>query len=345
MALGADWSARPIAGSTIAAFRASYEYTVTDNAGSRTYVDVQNLSFVLRYANFTGQGLSYLTAEEYAAHKAAGIHCFLIFQKTTRDPDGGYAKGQQFGVEAVAYAEKIGYDNGDVIFFTADAPIGSYNLTTAGEFFRGATEVVRASGFLGGVYGFKDVIWWCQDRSIGDVYWMCGSESGMRPGIHLYQWNNGRIYPGGVDSDLVKQFELIPTKDGDDDVSADDVWFKKVIGPDGTEQGYNFNDATYWTNVFVNDLRFTLVPALQAQTAAMAKLLGDATTNPDINPEEIRKAFDAALKSVLDGFLTQLRGVVVAAVGADNTKLVDEILDTMAIRLHTAGPVNPGNGV
>lgn len=209
IAYGADWSARPIYGDTLSRYR----YTTPDGTQHR-------LSLVLRYADFPGQRLSYLTATEYESHLAAGIRSLLIYQRTTRDPDGGEPRGREFGRAAVAYARKIGYRAGEPIFATADAPIGAYNLDVAEAFFRGFAAEVRAAGFMAGGYGFRDVIYRLQDRGVVDVLWLCGAESGWRPGIAIYQWNNGRIWPDGVECDLVKQFEPI----GDDDMpSAQEV--------------------------------------------------------------------------------------------------------------------------
>jgi hypothetical protein len=97
-------------------------------------------------------------------------------------------------------------------------------------FFAETTRVVNAAGFTGGVYGFADVILTAHDRGIGDVHWLCGDRAGLtRPngdavGIHLYQWNNGRVHiesaPGvWVECDLVEQYEPI----GDDMPSAEEI--------------------------------------------------------------------------------------------------------------------------
>lgn len=196
IAYGADWSAQSITGEILKAFH------YTDKSGN-----VHSLSLVLRYANFPGQRLSYLTKWEYESHLAAGIRSLLIYQRYERDPDGGEVRGREFGRAAVAYAREIGYRPGEPIFATADRPAGEFNLDTAEAFFRGFAAEVRAAGFLAGGYGFWDVIYRLQDRKVVDVLWLCGDERGWRSGIHLYQWNNGRIYPGGVESDLVKQFE------------------------------------------------------------------------------------------------------------------------------------------
>lgn len=203
IAYGADWSARPISGDILAAFR------YTDRSGN-----AHPLSLVLRYANFPGQRLSYITRDEYESHLKAGIRSLLIYQRYERDPDGGEPRGREFGRAAVAYAREIGYRPGEPIFATADRPAGEFNLDVVEKFFAGFAVEVRAAGFLAGGYGFWDVIYRLQNENVVDVLWLCGDERNWREGIHLYQWNNGRIYPGGVESDLVKQFE----KFGEDDV-------------------------------------------------------------------------------------------------------------------------------
>jgi len=198
LSTGADWSEKQLAGTTLRAETHATPF-------GRVSID-----FTLRYADFEGQQHAPLTKEEHASQRAVGIRSWMIFQKTTRDPDGGRARGEAFGREALAYAEKIDY-KGELIAFTADAPAGSYDIPTAMEFFRGAQSVVNAAGFLCCVYGFWDVIYAAMDRGVGDVYWLCGDIRRWRPGIHLYQFNNGRIYPdfGQVEADLCIQFEKI----------------------------------------------------------------------------------------------------------------------------------------
>jgi len=196
LAHGADWSAAQLSGAVV-----SQPVNDRPDGTGRWY----NLSFTLRYADFVGQSHAPLTKSEHASHRAAGLRSWLIFQKTTRDPDGGRARGEAFGREALAYAKKIEY-KGEFIAFTADAPAGSYDLPTAVEFFKGAQAVVNAAGLQCCVYGFWDVIYACMDAHVGDLYWLCGAMSRWRPGIHLYQYNNGRVYPAQVEADLCMQF-------------------------------------------------------------------------------------------------------------------------------------------
>lgn len=223
IAYGADWSERQISGDQL---------TISvDRDNNRTFpVDV-----VLRYADFVGQDHAPLTADEYRSHLAAGKRSYLIMQKGTADPAGGAAGGRAFGAEAVAYARSINYKTGSPIFFCADgwAAAHGYTVETAMEFFAETTRVVREAGFLGGIYGFADVILTALARGIGDTLWLCGDRAGLfRPdgeltGAHLYQWNNGRVWieasPGvWVPCDLVEQYLAI----GDD--TMDDATIDKI---------------------------------------------------------------------------------------------------------------------
>lgn len=226
IAYGADWSARQIYGDVLAKFR------YTDAAGAQ-----HKLSLVLRYADFPGQQHAVLTAAEYKSHLEAGIRSLLIYQRGTHDPMGGEARGREFGHAAVAYARSIGYRAGEPIYACGDAPIGSYDLNVAEKFFRGFAAVVREAGFRAGGYGFRDVIHMLQDRGVVDELWLCGAESGWRPGIAIYQWNNGRIHPAGVEADLVKQFEQIGAPQGFDEGEEHDVMFQTIqLDPTGPDE-------------------------------------------------------------------------------------------------------------
>jgi len=219
LATGADWAARQIYGWELNGQK--YGHNLTD--WFQTDLGPCPVQFTLRYADFVGQTHEPLTADEYHSQTQVDIRSYLIFQKRTDDPAGGRPRGEAFGREAVAYARQIGY-TGSFIAFTADAPVGSYNIDVAMEFFKGAQAIVNAAGFKCCVYGFWDIVYAAQDRGIGDLYWLCGALSRWRSGIHLYQWNNGRIYPGrpAVDADLCIQFESLPNeqhKRKDEDVT------------------------------------------------------------------------------------------------------------------------------
>lgn len=306
IAYGADWSARPIYGEALSEFR----YVTFDGAR-------HPLSIVLRYADFPGQQHAVLSAEEYESHRRVGIASYLIYQRTTRDPDGGEPRGRDYGRAAVAYARRIGYQAGDPIFATADAPIGSYNLDVAEAFFRGFAAEVRAAGYAAGGYGFRDVIHRLQDRDVVDVLWLCGAESGWRPGIALYQWNNGRIFPDGVEADLVKQFEPIG-----DDMSWNEIlettnvdgkrekhtmkeWFEGVVNRLArVERQVTPNHTGDWpagstTGNLANDVASTYQATGANLGASLPILLGKITTpNVEIKPEDVEEIAKELLRSL-----------------------------------------------
>lgn len=308
IAYGADWSARPIDGDTLKNF------TVTGPDRSE-----HRIALTLRYADFPGQGLSYLTAAEYESHLSAGIRSYLIYQRTTRDPDGGETRGREYGRAAVAYAQKIGYRKGDPIFFTADSPIGSYDLDVVEAFFRGAAAEVRAAGFLAGGYGFRDVIYRLQDRGVVDVYWLCGAESGWRPGIHLYQWNNGRIYPAGVEADLVKQYEPIPIPDEEE---AEMSWKTLIRNHYGSD--VPADDMLAYIDEHLNDVR--------AEQAAQRAILAEIAADPDVTPERLEQVVMAAVQSANTAHLAEVTAVVRDIVGARDEDLAQEVVDEIGRR-------------
>lgn len=321
IAYGADWSARQIHGEALSRFR------YTDPAFQQW-----PLSFVLRYADFDGQRHAVLTKDEYESHLAAGIRSLLIYQRTTRDPDGGETRGRDFARAAVAYARTIGYRLGEPIFATADAPIGAYNLDVAEAFFRGFAAVVREAGYLAGGYGFRDVIYRLQDRGVVDVLWLCGAESGWRSGIAIYQWNNGRIYPSGVEADLVKQFEPIPG--GDDMAGALD----EPIGVWGQERTTTLRTELAWLpQNFAN-----IDGRLAGLTAAVSALAAGDVTAERLD-HVVGQAVDKAVaehtptaEQVAEAQRPFLREAMREVLGEDNDDQADEILRRMGDKLASA---------
>ncbi|GLY55178.1 glycoside hydrolase domain-containing protein [Lentzea sp. NBRC 102530] len=317
LAYGADWSARPIYGDRLT-------QSVNRANGARFPVE-----FVLRYANFKGQGLSYLDRSEYQSHLAAGKRSYLIFQKYTNDPAGGAAAGRAYGAEAVAYARYLGYQAGDPIFFTADGWAASkgYSVETGLAFFAEATRVVREAGFLGGVYGFADIVLSAHDRGIGDVYWLCGDRvnlkrpNGEAVGIHLYQWNNGRVHiessPGvWVECDLVEQYEVI----GDDMPSAQEiaeaVWAYRAQVLVGESDQVNADGKPVWDTSMVN-----AVASMWGQMFNASGVYGPSLVDPvsvsltDEQAAQLAASFGASFADILTRLPEQTAAAVLASLG------------------------------
>jgi hypothetical protein len=96
----------------------------------------------------------------------------------------------------------------------ADAWLSTHGIpvSTAMSFLDGARSILRPAGYLTGAYGFADFVYAAQDGAHADRFWLCGAESGVRPGIHMYQWNNGAVSVDGLTCDLNKQY--IPMFEG-----------------------------------------------------------------------------------------------------------------------------------
>lgn len=202
IATGLDYSARRLTGQQIRA--AGYK-------------------FVNRYLWFPGQQWPALTAEETADLLANGIEVHAIYEQNTNDPAGGYEAGARMAVQAVASAKAAGLPKGHTIYMCSDAWLTTHGIpvATAMRFLDGARPVIEADGYVLGAYGFQDFVYAAQDGGHADRFWLCGAESGVRDGIHHYQWNNGRVHVDGLQCDLNKQY--LPMKESDDMPSLDEL--------------------------------------------------------------------------------------------------------------------------
>lgn len=169
-------------------------------------------SFVMRYLWFPGQGISYIDALEYQAHKAAGVKVHLIYEQDTNDPAFGYQGGRSMATQAVASARNIGADPGTIIFMCADAWLSKHGISidTAMAFLNGARPVIEAAGFRMGAYGFRDFVWTALAYGHAEIGWLAGAEPSLTEQqtnpVHFYQWNNGSVTVDNVVCDLNKQF-------------------------------------------------------------------------------------------------------------------------------------------
>ena len=193
IATGLDYSARRLSGASIRA------------AGHR---------FVNRYLWFPGQGHAYLTADEYKDLAANGVEVHGIYEQNTSDPAGGWNAGVAMARQAVQSAQAAGLPAGRTIYMCADAWLSTHGIpvATAMSFLDGARSVLGPAGYVTGAYGFADFVYAAQDGGHADRFWLCGAESGVRNGIHMYQWNNGAVSVGGLQCDLNKQY--IPMFEG-----------------------------------------------------------------------------------------------------------------------------------
>lgn len=195
-ALGLDYSARRLSGASIR--KAGY-------------------TFVNRYLDFPGQRWPALTAEEMADLAANGIEVHGIYEQNTNDPAGGYAAGQRMARQAVQSAHKANLPKGSTIFMCADAWLSTHGIpvSTAMSFLDGARPVLEAGGYVPGAYGFADFIFAAANGGHADRFWLCGAElpDAHRPDwLHMYQWNNGRVYVDQLECDLNKKYRSMYDK-------------------------------------------------------------------------------------------------------------------------------------
>ena len=221
IAQGLDYSARRLSGASIKA--AGYK-------------------FANRYLWFKGQRWPSLTPEELIDLEANGIEVNGIYEENTNDPAGGFLAGQRMAATAANSAVQAGMQPGDTVFMCADSWLANHGISiaTAMEFLDGARPVLHRAGFLCGAYGFADFVFAAHDGGHADRFWLCGAEipDDHRPDwLHMYQWNNGRVYVDGLECDLNKQYLPMNGEEMSTDVVRDglSLWLKNELAP-GTDQ-------------------------------------------------------------------------------------------------------------
>lgn len=190
--------------------RAGLDYSADRISGAD--IKAAGYDFVVRYLWFPGQGLSYLTANEHVDLTENGVEDHAVYEQGTNDPAGGYDGGHSMGVQAVESAKAARLPADRTIFFCADAWL-KVPVAVAMAFLDGSRDALAGSGYVHGAYGFTDFIYAAQDGGHAERFWLCGAESGVREGIHLYQWNNGNTTVAGVTCDINKMYQELGTKD------------------------------------------------------------------------------------------------------------------------------------
>jgi glycoside hydrolase-like protein len=142
----------------------------------------------------------------YGAHVKAGRTVLLVAEDDATDPAGGHAGGVAMARRALKDADSVGYPASLPIFFCADGWLASSNISvaTAISYLDGAASIMGRQRT--GAYGFRDFIEPAKQGGHARWLWLAGqapSDAELAAGWpHFYQWNNGMIYPGGVEADL-----------------------------------------------------------------------------------------------------------------------------------------------
>lgn len=325
IATGLDYSARRLTGAQVR------------NAGYR---------FVNRYLWFPGQRWPSLTDDERRDFDANDVDVHAIYEQNTNDPAGGWNAGVAMARQAVQSAQAAGLPPGSVIFMCADAWLSTHGISvnTAMAFLDGARSILRFAGYLTGAYGFADFVYAAQNGGHADVFWLCGAESGVRNGIHMYQWNNGRVYVDGLECDLNKQYLPVggraPGGGGGD--QGDDVGFSEVVT---NHNGVTFTAGQWltWGNEYAAQSAANSAAAL-SKLDAMAAAIAAIANNQELTPEEMARIVDAAVKAnaeaqaqlVAAKTVNVLRVAIREELGEDNAEQADAIVDRLAERLRSS---------
>jgi hypothetical protein len=137
---------------------------------------------------------------------SSGRIVLLVIEDGTTDPAGGHEGGVAMAHRAAQDADSIGYPHNWPIFFCADGWLALSNIpvATAMSYLDGAASVIGKNRT--GAYGFRDFIQAAKAGGHAEWLWLCGTapaDGEVAQGWpHLYQWNGGFIYPGGMQADL-----------------------------------------------------------------------------------------------------------------------------------------------
>lgn len=290
-------------------------------------------TFVNRYLWFPGQRWPALTDVEYRDMVANGVEVHAIYEQNTNDPAGGFDAGVRMARQAVESARACGLPRGTTIFMCADAWLATHGIpvSTAMAFLDGARSVIDPAGYMLGAYGFADFIYAAQDGGHADRFWLCGAESGVRNGIHMYQWNNGRVYVDGLECDLNKQY--LPMRAG---------------GPGGGGGGDEMSWDTPIENHYGSKPPAKVVLAHIDQATndandkldALIALVGELAKDPALTPERAAEIMRDAVSTANDAALAKQQvqldatlAVVREVIGERDENLADEVVEALGQRL------------
>jgi hypothetical protein len=166
-----------------------------------------DLRFLLRYIGWPDNPkcISHYPGA-YQKLADSGRVVLLVAEQGTTDPAGGHDAGVAMARRALDDAASVGYPDSLPIFFCADGwlALNGIPVDTAMSYLDGAASVLGKHR-IGG-YGFRDFIQAAKAGGHAEWLWLCGSapdDGELAQGWpHLYQWNGGHIYPGGLEADL-----------------------------------------------------------------------------------------------------------------------------------------------
>lgn len=117
------------------------------------------VKFACRYVTPDGKGLD---LDERIWFHGLGIGVLAIKENSTKDADGGWAKGVQLATEAIRDLERLeawkGYPKGLSVTLCRDKDTRKQDIATVAQFFRGGDSVLAPAGRQTGGYGDEECI-------------------------------------------------------------------------------------------------------------------------------------------------------------------------------------------
>lgn len=210
-----DYSAGHLTGAQLQAAR----FNGTPITGAIRYVDDPRLAKT-----------KHITPAEYASLVAAGIKVRLVFEVGTNDSSGGRAAGVAYAQRALAGANQLGYSG--VIYFCNDQTT-LVSVSAWQAYLDGAASVLGIHRV--GAYGFRNAIDAAQGHA--SAFWQSGAQSALRPGVNMWQFNNGNTTIAGIVCDI--NYVYTDYQPGVEDMALDandipNIWNQAVVtNPEG----------------------------------------------------------------------------------------------------------------
>lgn len=210
-----------------------------------------DLQFLIRYIGYpdSPRCLSHHPGA-LARHREAGRTVLLSHRAGVNDFAGGWEAGQAHARLAMADARIEGYPENLPIIFTCDRRLDDDSagppiaLSTALSYLDGAADVIGFDRTW--CSGHSDLVYPAQDIGNAGGFMLRGAESDVRDGIAFYQWNNGRIFPGRIEADLLMAYVDLDLFEGDDFLMGLQQWqqermFDRILSMSAGVAGENFN--------------------------------------------------------------------------------------------------------
>lgn len=262
--------------------------------------------FVMRYLWFPGQQHAYLTADEAADLRAAGIAIGPIFESTAERAAQGWDAGVMDANTAVTQLADVGAPADQVIYFTIDFDASEEQQSAINDYFRGAASVVGIDrvGCYAGYYPLSRLL----DGALTRYGWQTLAWSGGNREARATLFQNGeQATVGGVECDINELTGPaglwgFDTEEGDMAVSDADVAKVvaaikfQILATPGDDDSFRFDGRN-----IIDMLRQTL-----ANTSAGAPVAGGTEGVPAASATDLTEALRPLVPEIVSGLLAAL---------------------------------------